>query len=334
MTDAEIDDRLKEEIWRRDDFTCGLCGRMVPWEQVVAVPKSDKPTKEVKGLDDLITVCALCVEETLKGPPREKERRRLKRLLQELMEFTDHFEDVIFEEDYEEEVVKLSKKLENLKGDNKLLTECVQEKEKVAIAYKVKMDRALKDLENFKKRAENEIDITVREKTKELFLEMIQSLDNIDRAIIEARKNEDIKEIKNVVSGLLSIRKGLLRSLERNDVEIIDPLDEPFDPREHESYGAVKDEKVYSDTIVNVDMIGFKLNGLVLRPAKVLISKGGPKRPKEERPDLETLDFEIDEDIEELEEAEEAGDVVEVGDWGGENEDDVVVVRKRKKKAS
>jgi molecular chaperone GrpE len=332
MPDAKIDDRLKEDIWRRDEFTCGLCGKMVPWEEVVIAHKAHFKGEQVNDPDNLLTVCAYCVEETKRAPPKEKEKRRLRMLLRELMTYTDFSEEVILEEDFEEQIVKLSKKLEELRRDCKLATDAVQEKEKVAIAYKVKMDRALKDLENFKKRAQNDIKLEVRERTKQLYMEIISSLDNIDRAIIEARKDEDIKQVKNTIEGLLSIRKGLLRSLESNGVEVLDPLSDPFDPREHESIGVVEDKEVFAETIVRVEMIGFKLDDMVLRPAKVLISKGGPKRSREDRPELLTIDFEFDEDIEEMEEAEEAGDVVEVGNWAGNGEEDILVVAKKRKK--
>lgn len=332
MPVVQISDHLKEEVWRRDDFTCGLCGKMVPWEEVVLAHKAHFKGEKVDDPENLLTVCAYCVEETKRAPPKEKEKRRLRMLLRELMTYTGFTEEVIFEEDYEEEVIKLSKKLEDLRNDCKLATDAVQEKEKIAIAYKVKMDRAFKDLENYKKRAKNDIQLEVREKTKGLYLEIIGSLDNIDRAIMEARKDEEIKQVKNAIDGLLSIRKGLLRSLETNGITVIDPLDEPFDPREQESIGVMEDKEIFSGTVARVEMIGFKLDDMVLRPARVFISKGGPKRPKEEEPELETLDFEIDEEIEELEEAEEAGDVVEVGNWEGNEEEDVVVVTKKRKK--
>jgi molecular chaperone GrpE len=332
MPDAQVNDRLKEEIWRRDEFTCGLCGKMVPWDEVVLAHKTHVRGKKIDDPENLLTVCAYCVEETKRAPSKEKEKRRLKMLLRELMSYTGFSEEIIFEENFEEEVIKLTKKLQELRRDCKLATDAVQEKEKVAIAYKVKMDRAFKDLDNYKKRAENDIQLEVRERTKKLYLEIIASLDNIDRAIIEARKDEDIKQVKNAIDGLLSIRKGLLRSLESNGVEVVDPLDEPFDPRMHESLGLVQDKEVYSNTIIKVEMIGFKMDEMILRPARVFISKGGPKRPKEEEPELETLDFEFDEDIEEMEEAEEAGDVVEVGDWAGNGEEDIVVVTKKKKR--
>ena len=177
MPDVQLDERLKKEIWKRDDFTCALCGKMVPWQEVCIVHRKHCDGKDTLDPDDLLTACVYCLEETKNGPPKEKERRRLRRLLRELMEFAEHAEDVIFEEDYEEEVIKLSRKLEELKRDNRMLTDAVQEKEKIAIAYKVKMDRALKDLENLRNRTKTEVDLKVMERTKELFLEMIGSLD-------------------------------------------------------------------------------------------------------------------------------------------------------------
>ncbi|MGA1820727.1 MAG: nucleotide exchange factor GrpE [Thermoplasmatota archaeon] len=332
MPEVKLDERTKKEIWKRDEFTCALCGKMVPWQEVCIVHRKHHEGKECKDTDDLLTACVYCLEETSRGTPKEKDRRRLRRLLRELMEFTEYAEDVIFEEDLGEDLIKLSKKLEELKKDNRLLTDAVQEKEKIAIAYKVKMDRALKDLENYKNRSRNEVDLKVRDRTKTLFLEMIQTLDNIERAIIEARKDEGVAEVKKVIEGLLSIRKFIVRGLENNGVTLVDPIGEPFDPRQHESIGLIEDGGQYSDTIVKVELVGFKLGDMVLRPAKVFISRGGPKRPKEERPDLEVLDFDIDGDVEEFEEAEDAGDIVEVGDGVRSGEEDLVVVPKKRVK--
>lgn len=330
MIPDTVDEDLKAQIWRRDEFTCALCGKTVPWPEVVIIHRKHTKDADIKDLDDLLTACAYCVEETKELEPSQKEKRRLKRLLHELMEYTDH-SDIIFEEDYEEEVIRLSRKIESMKKDYTLVTDACQEKEKLAIVYKVKMDRALKDLENYKKRVDNDIILKVRERTKDLFLEMIQALDNIDRAIEQTKKEGDEKAVKNLKTGLLSIRKGLIRSLESNGVIILDPLEDPFDPKEHESVAIVDDKEKPNETVIEVHSLGFKLDDLVLRPARVVISKGGPKREGKEK----FTDFDLDlgetiDEMEEMEEIEEPEGVLELG--SGDVEDEVVVTKKTRKK--
>ena len=327
MISDTIDDELKAQIWRRDEFTCGLCGKMVPWPEVMLIMRKHSKKVDVSDIDGLMTACAYCVEE-IKGSGAEgKDKRRLRRLLRELMEYTDH-SDIIFEEDYEEEVIKLLEKIESMKKDYNLLSSAYQEKEKLAIAYKVKMDRVLKDLENYKSRAQNDIELQVKTRTKSLYLDMIQTLDNLDRAIIETKKDDSIKGVKNLRQGLRSIRKGIIRSLENNGVTLLDPLEEAFDPREHESIASVDDKKRLSETIIEVQSPGFKMDDLVLRPAKVVITKGGPKREKKER--FDQFDLDLGETLEEMEEIKEPSDILEMGAY--EEEEVEVVPKKRRKK--
>ncbi|MEA3559949.1 MAG: nucleotide exchange factor GrpE [Candidatus Thermoplasmatota archaeon] len=324
-----IDDELKANIWRRDEFTCGLCGKMVPWPEVAIIPRKNSKKGERLGPDDLMTACVYCVEETKGFGAGDKDKRRLKRLLRELMEYTDH-SDIIFEEDYEEEVIKLSGKIETMKKEYNLLSDAYQQKEKLAIAYKVKMDRVLKDLENYKSRAKNDIELNVKIRTKSLFLELIQTLDNLDRALEETQKEDKIKEVKNLRKGLISIRKGIIRSLEDNGVTLLDPLEEPFDPREHESIASVEDKERSSETVIKVQNLGFKMGDMMIRPAKVVITKGGPKRERKEK--FDEFDLDLGKTVNELEEIEEPDEILEMGSYEeGEVEIEVVPKKKRKK---
>jgi len=326
-----VDERMKQEIWKRDDFTCGLCGKMVPWAEVMIVHRKHLKGKKKDDPENLLTACSYCVEETRRSTSGEKDRRRLRMLLRELMAYTSSPEDIIFEEDLEGEVIRLSEKIENMRKDVDLLTDALQDKEKLAIAYKVKMDRALKDLENYRRRTASEIELQVRDRTRELYMDMIQAVDNLDRAISEARKDGSIREVKNVISGLVFIRKGAITAMERKGVKVIDPIGEPFNPYEHESIGFREDPDKFRDTVVLVDMVGFRLDDKILRPARVLISRGGPKRPPEAMEE-EIEEFEL-EGEEEPEDLPETGCVVELGDGAcTDDEGNVIVSRTRKGK--
>ncbi|HHD15985.1 MAG TPA: nucleotide exchange factor GrpE [Euryarchaeota archaeon] len=345
MVIEDVPQDLKREVWKKDEFTCRYYGNTIPWEEVQII--YDIPPEKGGKMEpsNLLAVCSQCIWEGKTGPIPEKDKQRLLSLIRELISFTSFPEDVVFEEDYEQEIIKLNEKVNSLKDDNRKLSEALQDRDRRAIAYKKKMDRAYQDMENLKRRMESDIQMKVRERTASILISMIFAIDNIDRAIEEAGKRKDIKEISNLLTGLESIKKGMLAQMEQKGVTIIDPLGKPFDPREHEAAGTVKDKSVPSNSVKEVLQVGYRYDGQVLRPARVMVSKGGPKLPKEEaQEELEEFELEEEEGREEEEgekvvplepwepPAEEAGETGKVEDEEDEDEYTVVKPRKKKKK--
>jgi molecular chaperone GrpE len=187
---------------------------------------------------------------------------------------------------------------------------------------------------NLKRRKDADIQMRVREGTRSIIMSMIATLDNIDRAMNEARKDQEIKEVANVISGLEFIRKGMFDQLALKGVTSIYPMGLPFDPNQHEALGSKEDRSVPNNTILEVMEIGFLYDGQVLRPAKVMVSKGGSKQKIE--PVVEMEEFELEDTIEEEEDK-----VLELEPWRpklevleevDDDDDDSFVVAKPRKK--
>ncbi len=325
MLVESVDENTKREIWKRDEFTCRYCGRTVPWENVNIV--FDIPPK--KGMEptpsNMLTVCSDCLKEGKTAPVQEKDKQRMLGIIRELVCYTDLSDEIIFEMDHEQELERLSSKIEALKEDNRKLSEAISERERHIISYKEKMERAYKDMENLKRRQETDVNLMVGEGTRNVLLSMISTLDDIERAIQEARKDEKIKEVRNIISGLGMIRKATMDRLSSMGAEVQKPLGSIFDPRYHEATSFRTDKSVPKGTILEVLQSGFIHNSHLLRPAKVIIAKGGPK-PKKVEEELE--EFELEDDIEEEK-------VLHMEPWNPEDDEYVVSkpkVKKKKKK--
>ena len=75
---------------------------------------------------------------------------------------------------------------------------------------------------------------------------------------------------------------GIVELLVRSGVEVINPVDQPFDALEAQAVGTVPDAEAFDETVRDVYQKGYRMGKKVLRPAMVTITSGGPARPKPE----------------------------------------------------
>ncbi|MEX2364992.1 MAG: nucleotide exchange factor GrpE, partial [Pseudohongiellaceae bacterium] len=81
--------------------------------------------------------------------------------------------------------------------------------------------------------------------------------------------------VKSLYEGLELTHKGFLETLARFNLEQIDPEGEPFDPQLHEAITMQPDDEVEPNTVLAVVQKGYTLNGRVIRPSRVVVSKPG-----------------------------------------------------------
>lgn len=106
-------------------------------------------------------------------------------------------------------------------------------------------------------------------------------MDNLDRALSmvpEAKlasdeKSEDLKDLANLCEGLKMTDGILQNTLKKHGLERFDPVGEKFNPNEHEATFMTAQEGKEDNTVFFVQQKGFKLNGRVLRAAKVGVVK-------------------------------------------------------------
>lgn len=212
---------------------------------------------------------------------------------------------------YEKELELLEDEIESIRSEKDKIEEDINKQIALANAYEKKLNRNQKDFDNFKKRTDSEVDRRIKQGSKKIILGIIDVIDNFDRALAEAEKVRN-SESKMVMEGIGSIRKGLIKVLSDNNVNVVDPINEPFDPTYHEAYEMKEDKEVPDNTVIFVDSKGYLMGEMVLRPAKVIVSKGGKPRKKIKKK-IATKDKDMEEidEVEDMDEIEEILDEVE-----------------------
>jgi len=231
--------------------------------------------------------------------------RQIKKLKKELKEYKDEKETL------EHELEMLEDEIDNLRSEKTKMDDDVNKQIALANAFEKKLNRNQKDFDNFKKRNQNEIDRNVRLGSKKLILGVIDVIDNFDRAVSEAQKYDYKPEVKQLIEGVESIRKALLKVLSDNEVEMIDPVDEAFNPHFHEALETRMDTSIPENTVIEVDSKGYLLGEMVLRPAKVFVSKGGEPRKKKSKSKKKKDRYMEEDEIEEVEDIDEVDDLDE-----------------------
>lgn len=137
-------------------------------------------------------------------------------------------------------------------------------------------DRLLRlqaDFENFRRRAAREREEALLYGHQNLVKDLLPTVDNLDRAI-EHVERSDGGDIESFLQGVELVRRELLAALAKHSVTEILALGEGFDPALHEAMAQAPDDSVDPNTVIEVLQKGYQLRDRLLRPARVLVSKG------------------------------------------------------------
>jgi molecular chaperone GrpE len=132
------------------------------------------------------------------------------------------------------------------------------------------------ETENFKKRLRKEKEDFSQYANEKLLKELLLINDNLERALSAA--NPTVESMKEGVDMIL---KQFHSFLEKEKVELIDALGKKFDPAIHEVMCQVESDEHEENTITEEFAKGYQLNGRILRPSKVVISKAPAKEATE-----------------------------------------------------
>jgi molecular chaperone GrpE len=131
--------------------------------------------------------------------------------------------------------------------------------------YLALAQRIQADFENYRKRAAREAAAAGERAKSGLIRELLPVVDNLERALTSAEDGE-----QHLAEGVRLVHSELIAVLERNGIEQFDPAGEKFDPAEHEALSVRED----GDAGVVLDVVekGYRSNGTILRPARVVVS--------------------------------------------------------------
>ncbi len=139
---------------------------------------------------------------------------------------------------------------------------------------------ALAEAENAGKRADKRIADNAKYAVSNIAKALLQVADNLSRALLAAP--QDVRAandaLKNLALGVELTEKELHTILENQGVRRVVSLGAAFDPNLHNAIQEVEDASVPSGTCVQVFQEGYLMHDRLLRPAMVVVSRGGPKR--------------------------------------------------------
>jgi molecular chaperone GrpE len=133
--------------------------------------------------------------------------------------------------------------------------------------YLALAQRTQADFENFRKRMARENAQATERGAAKLAKELLPALDHLDLALKAAEGPEE------VVKGFAIIRDELVAALGRVGIQPFSPQGEAFDPNEHEAMVQQPAEGAEPGTVLEVYQQGYRINGSVLRPARVVVAQ-------------------------------------------------------------
>ena len=134
--------------------------------------------------------------------------------------------------------------------------------------------RVLAEMENLRKRFEREKIDSIKYGSVNFARDILSPGDNLERALSAINEEEEHPQsIKNLIEGLLMVKKELSTALEKNGIKKIDTLNKKFDPNLHQAMMEIENNDLDEGVVVQEIQTGYMMHDRLLRPAMVGVSK-------------------------------------------------------------
>ena len=142
--------------------------------------------------------------------------------------------------------------------------------------------RVQAEMQNLRRRSEQDIEKAHKYSQEKFSTELLSVMDNLERALAAAANHED-DTVKAIYEGVDLTLKSFTDCFNRFHIDAVDPMGEPFDPQLHQAMTIIENAEVEPNTVIEVMQKGYTLNGRVIRPAMVVVSK----EPEHETKDID-----------------------------------------------
>lgn len=132
--------------------------------------------------------------------------------------------------------------------------------------------RVQAELENFRKRSRREYEDAQRYREIDVLRDLLPVLDNVLRAIDASEKTADVESLR---SGFRMTAQQLEKLLASHGCQTIETDGSAFDPNVHDAILQQDVPGATAGTIVGTASRGYRLHDRVVRPAQVIVAKGG-----------------------------------------------------------
>jgi len=130
--------------------------------------------------------------------------------------------------------------------------------------------RAAAELDNYRKRMDRELDNARKYAVERFAQELVGVADSLEAGISAGTAASAGSAL---LEGSTATLKQLQRAFDKAGIKVIDPEGQPFDPAWHEAMVAQPSDDKPANTVLSVIQKGYSLNGRLLRPARVVVSK-------------------------------------------------------------
>lgn len=154
-----------------------------------------------------------------------------------------------------------------------LTLEKLKDAEAAALQAKEDLLRVQAEMQNLRRRTEQDIEKAHKYGQERLTRELLVVMDNLERSLVVASNPED-KVAEAIYEGVDLTLKSLTDCFSKFQIEVVDPMGEPFDPQLHQAMSMQDNPEVEPNTILAVMQKGYTLHGRVIRPAMVTVAKG------------------------------------------------------------
>ncbi|MGI9574421.1 nucleotide exchange factor GrpE [Alloalcanivorax xenomutans] len=131
--------------------------------------------------------------------------------------------------------------------------------------------RAQAEIQNVRRRAEREVENAHKFALEKFAGDLLSVADSLERGL--STLDAEDEALKPAREGLELTLKVLMDAFGRHNLEQVDPHGEPFNPERHEAMTMISAPGAEPNTVIDVLEKGYLLNGRLIRPARVVVSK-------------------------------------------------------------
>ena len=187
------------------------------------------------------------------------------------------------EETQEKKEENIEKELEELRKREQELEEKIKKLENIAKNSNLRVAELQREIEYLKERYRRDLEEQRKYCYERFAYDLLEVMDNFERALDYARKTEDIKSI---VMGIEMVYSEMKKIFEKYGITEIEIEGKEFDPYIAEAVEKVETTEVPPNTVVKVIRKGYKIHEKVLRPARVAVAVAPQEPPEEEREEI------------------------------------------------
>ena len=162
-------------------------------------------------------------------------------------------------------------KLLSVKQECEEKDQIIEENNKLILEYEDRLKRRQAEFENHTKRVKRDFDESKKYATAELLLDILNGIDNFERAIDSAKSSKDFDAL---LEGIVITETQLKSVLEKKyGVTVIDDVGKDFNPNIHDAVMMEESDDFAEDTVIENLQKGYRMYDRIIRHAKVKVAK-------------------------------------------------------------